>query len=86
MLPLRLCAFELSIGVPHRRTEFQRTSQVGVEGFVRNVQENIKSLGGGLELRQPDPAVANIDAAASEPASESGSRSGDDARASLRIC
>ncbi|KAJ1446978.1 dynein heavy chain and region D6 of dynein motor-domain-containing protein [Pelagophyceae sp. CCMP2097] len=43
---------------------------VSVDGFVKNVQENIKSLGSGLELRQPDADVAGADAfeAAAHPA------------------
>ena len=50
--------------------EHKNEFMVGVEGFVRNVQENIKSLGGGLELQQPNPDVADVDAvtAAADPA------------------
>ncbi|KAJ8610701.1 hypothetical protein CTAYLR_005659 [Chrysophaeum taylorii] len=34
---------------------------VSLEGFAKNVQDNVKSLGGGLELREPDHEAVAVD-------------------------
>ena len=50
--------------------EHQNEFMVGVDGFLQNVNESLKSLSGGLELRKPDPKHDDVPmlVAASNPA------------------
>lgn len=47
--------------------EHRHEFMLGLEGFAKNVRENIKSLGSSLELRQPDAQFANAEPHTAEP-------------------